>query len=80
MGRIMRETNHPSMEKTDIPPHIILEESKEVIFYPKKQAPKEKEIEKWMKHFPNEFKYLLMKNPCLFKKMKEHEEHKKKKS
>ena len=39
------------MTKKDIPPHIVLDESKEVIFYFKKSVPSDMEITQWMKKF-----------------------------
>tara|TARA_Y100001968_G_C18846590_1_gene476073 strand:+ start:103 stop:294 length:192 start_codon:yes stop_codon:yes gene_type:complete len=62
------------MRKTDIPPHMVLEESKEVIFYFKKPVPSDMAMSKWMKNFPDDFKGMLMHNACLFKKLKEQTE------
>ena len=59
------------MSKTDIPPHILLAESKEVIFYCKQSVPFEIIISKWMKDFPDDFKGMVIQNSCLFKRLKE---------
>ena len=58
------------MLKTRIPPHIVLEESKEVIFYLRKSVPSEIEISKWMTDFSNDYKGMVMQNACLFKRLK----------
>ena len=63
------------MTKKGIPPHIVLEESKEVIFYHKKPVSDDIEISTWMQDFPNDFKGMVMQNACLFKKLKEQTEN-----
>ena len=63
------------MTKKGIPPHIVLEESKEVIFYHKKSVSDDIEISTWMQDFPNDFKGMVMQNACLFKKLKEQTEN-----
>ena len=62
------------MSKTGIPPHLVLEKTKEVIFYSKSPAPSDIEITEWMKDFPTDFKGMVMKSACLFKRMKEDSE------
>ena len=60
------------MSKENIPPHFVLDKSKEVIFYLGKGAVEpEKEITEWMKTFPSDYKGMVMKSACLFKKLKE---------
>ena len=58
------------MTKKGMPPHIVLEESKEVIFYCKKPVSADIEISKWMQDFPDDFKGMVMQNACLFKRLK----------
>ena len=62
------------MIKQGIPPHIVLEESKEVIFYYKKPVSADIEISKWMQDFLDDFKGMVMKNTCLFKRLQEQTE------
>ena len=60
------------MSKENIPPHFVLDKSKEVIFYLAKGAVEpEKEMTEWMKTFPSNYKGMVMKSACLFKKLKE---------
>tara|TARA_B100000214_G_scaffold284199_1_gene213768 strand:+ start:29 stop:223 length:195 start_codon:yes stop_codon:yes gene_type:complete len=60
------------LNKENIPPHFVLVKSKEVIFYLGKRAvASEKEMTAWMKDFPSEYKGMVMKSACLFKKLKE---------
>ena len=59
------------MTNTGIPPHIVLTESKEVIFYCKQLVPYDKIISTWMKDFPDDFKGMVIQNPCLFTRLKE---------
>ena len=60
------------MSKENIPPHFVLDKSKEVIFYLGKRAVEtDKEMTAWMKDFPSEYKGMIMKSACLFKKLKE---------
>ena len=59
------------MKNKGIPPHIVLEESKEVIFYYKKPVSADIEISTWMQDFPDDFKGMVMQNACLFKRLKE---------
>tara|TARA_B100000941_G_scaffold273718_1_gene234258 strand:- start:46 stop:222 length:177 start_codon:yes stop_codon:yes gene_type:complete len=57
------------MSKENIPPHFVLDKSKEVIFYLGKRAVEiDKEMRAWMKDFPSEYKGMVMKSACLFKK------------
>ena len=63
------------MTKKVIPPHIVLEKSKEVIFYYKKSVAKDIEISTWMQDFPNNFKGMVMQNSCLFKRLQEQTEN-----
>ena len=63
------------MTKTDIPPHIVLKDSREVIFYFKKSVHYDIKINKWMKEFPNDYKGMVMQNACLFKRLKEQTEN-----
>ena len=60
------------MIKKNIPPHFVLVKSKEVIFYlGKVEVEADKELQAWMKDFPSDFKGMVMKSSCLFKKLKE---------
>ena len=59
------------MSKAVIPPHLVLEKTKEVIFYSKPPVPTDTEITEWMKDFPSDFKGMVMKSACLFKRLKE---------
>ena len=60
------------MSKENIPSHFVLHESKEVIFYlGKRTVETEREMTAWMKDFPSEYKGMIMKSACLFKKLKE---------
>ena len=65
------------MTKTDIPPHMVLHESKEVIFYSKKSVPSDLEINRLMKKFPNDYKGMVIQNACFFKRLKEQTENQK---
>ena len=60
------------MTNTGIPPHIVLTESKEVIFYCKQSVPLGTIISTWMKDFPDDFKGMVIHNVCLFKRLEEH--------
>ena len=60
------------MSKENIPPHFVLDKSKEVIFYLRKRAfEAEKELPAWMQKFPSGYKGMVIKSACLFKKLKE---------
>ena len=60
------------MSKENIPPHFVLFKSKEVIFYLGKGAVEpEKKMTDWIKTFPSDYKGMVMKSACLFKKLKE---------
>ena len=60
------------MSNENIPPHFVLDKSKEVIFYLSKGAVEaEKELPAWMQKFPSEYKGMVMNSACLFKKLKE---------
>ena len=60
------------MSKENIPPHFVLDKSKEVIFYLGKGAVEaEKELPAWMQKFPSDYKGMVMTSACLFKKLKE---------
>ena len=63
------------MTKTDIPPYIVLEESKEVIFYFKESVRSAIQISTWMTDFPIDYKGMVIKNACLFKRLKEQTEN-----
>ena len=52
------------MSKAVIPPHLVLEKTKEVIFYSKPPVPTDIEITEWMKDFPSDFKGMVMKMPA----------------
>ena len=62
------------MTQTKLPPHIVLQESKEVIFYLENPLASEITIPTWMKSFPDEYKGMIMKNTCLFKRLKDQSE------
>ena len=50
------------MSKENIPPHFVLNKSKEVIFYLGKRAVEtEKEMKEWIKDFPSDYKVMVMK-------------------
>ena len=60
------------MSKENIPPHFVLDKSKEVIFYlGKGKFEADKNLQEWMKDFPSDYKGMVMKSACLFKKLKE---------
>ena len=59
------------MSNEVIPPHLVLEKTKEVIFYSKPPVPTDIEITEWMKDFPSDFKGMVIKSACLFKRLKE---------
>ena len=60
------------MSKENIPPHFVIDKTKEVIFYLEKRAVEaEKELSAWMQKFPSDYKGMAMKSACLFKKLKE---------
>ena len=60
------------MTQKKLPPHIVLQESKEVIFYLENPLPSEITIPTWMKSFPDDYKGMIMTNACLFKRLKDH--------
>ncbi len=60
------------MTQKKLPPHIVLQESKEVIFYLENPLPSEITIPTWMKSFPDNYKGMIMTNACLFKRLKDH--------
>ena len=62
------------MKETRLPQHIVLEDSKEVIFYLENPLPSEITIPIWMKYFPDEYKGMIMTNACLFKRLKDQAE------
>ena len=57
------------MKQKKLPPHIVLGESKEVIFYLENPLPSEITIPVWMKSFPDDYKGMIMTNACLFKRL-----------
>tara|TARA_Y100001968_G_scaffold160094_1_gene146315 strand:+ start:1901 stop:2095 length:195 start_codon:yes stop_codon:yes gene_type:complete len=60
------------MSNENIPPHFVLDKSKEVIFYLRKgSVEKENELSAWMQKFPSDYKGMVIKSACLFKKLKE---------
>ena len=60
------------MSDVNIPPHFVLDKSKEVIFYlGKGVVDAEKELKACMQHFPSDYKGMVLKSACLFKKLKE---------
>ena len=60
------------MRGKNIPPHFVLVKSKEVIFYVGKGSVEtDKKLKEWMQKFPSDYKGMVMKSACLFKKMKE---------
>ena len=61
------------MSNENIPPHFVLDKSKEVLFYFGKGAVEaEKELPVWMQKFPSGYKGMVIKSACLFKKLKEY--------
>mgnify|MGYP001184191460 CR=1 FL=1 len=61
------------MSNENIPPHFVLDKSKEVLFYFGKGAVEaEKELPVWMQKFPSDYKGMVMKSACLFKKFKDY--------
>ena len=64
----------PYMFQKSLPPHIILEESKEVIFYLENPMSSEITIPVWMRCFPDDYKGMIMTNACLFKRLKDQSE------
>ena len=60
------------MSDVNIPPHFVLDKSKEVIFHLGKGAlDAEKELKAWMQHLPSDYEGMVLKSACLFKKLKE---------
>ena len=60
------------MSKENIPPHFVLNKSKEVIFYlGKRSVGVDKELQEWMQEFPCNYKGMVITSACLFKKLKE---------
>ena len=60
------------MSKEKIPPHFVLDKSKEVIFYlGKKAVEAEKGLPVWMKKFSSDYKGMIIRSACLFEKLKE---------
>ena len=60
------------MSKENIPPHFVLDKSKEVIFYlGKGSIEADKELQTWMQKFPFDYKGMVINSACLFKKLKE---------
>ncbi len=59
------------MTQKKLSPNIVLQESTEVIFYLENPLPSEITIPKWMKSFPDDYKGMIMKNGCLFKRLKD---------
>tara|TARA_Y100001968_G_C19306506_1_gene691902 strand:+ start:114 stop:305 length:192 start_codon:yes stop_codon:yes gene_type:complete len=59
------------MIRNDLPPHFVLEESKEVIFYLENPLPSEITIPLWMRSFPDDYKGMIMTNACLFTRLKD---------
>ena len=60
------------MSKENIPPHFVLDKSKEVIFYlGKGEGEVEKEMAVWMKGFPSDYKGMVIQSACIFKRLKE---------
>ena len=55
------------MTKKKLPQRIVLQESKEVIFYLENPMPSEITIPIWMKSFPDEYTEMIMTNASLFK-------------
>ena len=51
--------------------YIVLQESREVIFYLKNPLPSEIIIPAWMTSFPNDYKGIIGKNACLFERLKD---------
>ena len=54
-----------------IPPHLVIETSKDVIFYMPKKSDAAQEISVWIKelNLPN-YKGMLMKGKCMFNRLK----------
>ena len=60
------------MRKEKIPPYFVLNKSKEVIFYlGKGSVTVDKELQAWMQEFPSDYRGMVIKSACLFKKLKE---------
>ena len=60
------------MSKENIPPHFVLDKSKEVIFYlGKGSVEADEEMKAWMQKFPSDYKGMVINSACLFKKLKE---------
>ena len=60
------------MSKENIPPHFVLDKSKEIIFYlGKGSVAADEKMQAWMKKFPSDYKGMAIKSACLFKKLKE---------
>ena len=55
-----------------IPPHIIIEPSKEVIFYIRKRTDAAQEISVWVKalNLPN-YRGMVIKSKCMFNRLKD---------
>ena len=60
------------MSNENIPPHFVLDKSKEVIFYlGKGSVAADEEMQAWMQKFSSDYKGMVIKSACLFKKLKE---------
>ena len=60
------------MESIKIPPHIILQSTKEVIFYLSKDYSSVLDIKLWMKNLSlTGYKGMTIKSKCIFNKLKD---------
>ena len=54
-----------------IPPHLVIEPSREVIFYMPKKSDAEKEISVWLKELNlPDYKGMVMNSKCMFNRLK----------
>ena len=62
------------METIKIPPHIILQSTKEVIFYLSKEYNSSLDIKLWMDNLNlNGYKVMTIKSKCIFNRLKDQE-------
>ena len=59
------------MKTANTPPHLVIEPSKEVIFYMPKQTDAEQDISTWIKdlNLPN-YKGMVINSKCMFNRLK----------
>tara|TARA_B100001109_G_C18529390_1_gene319808 strand:+ start:277 stop:471 length:195 start_codon:yes stop_codon:yes gene_type:complete len=60
------------MKASKIPPHIIIDLTKEVIFYISKNSDKSKDIAAWMQELNlNDYNGMIINSKCMFNRLKD---------